>query len=65
MQKQAIHINIKEGGIGLNPWHIDWTELTLRLALAVIFGGAIGLEREKATGQPGFARTFSSVSVPL
>lgn len=54
MQKQAILINIKEGGIGLSPWHIDWTELTLRLALAVIFGGAIGLEREKSNRAAGF-----------
>ncbi|WP_373228868.1 MgtC/SapB family protein [Cohnella sp.] len=40
----------------LNPdvWHIDNVELTIRLVLAIILGGLIGLERELGGHSAGF-----------
>lgn len=38
----------------MNPWHIEWLEVALRLVLAVVFGGIIGLEREKRNRAAGF-----------
>lgn len=38
----------------MNPWVIDYGEMTLRLALALVLGGVIGLEREKSNRAAGF-----------
>lgn len=38
----------------VNPWEISIWELTLRLSLAVVFGGIIGLERERSNRAAGF-----------
>lgn len=38
----------------MSPWEIDIWEMVLRLSLAVVLGGAIGLERERRNRAAGF-----------
>jgi len=46
----------------MDPWHIDTWHLTLRLLLAVVFGGLIGFEREMSNSAAGL-RTHILVCV--
>ncbi|TCZ73405.1 MgtC/SapB family protein [Paenibacillus albiflavus] len=46
----------------MNPWHIDTLHLTLRLLMAVVFGGLIGFEREMSNSAAGL-RTHILVCV--
>ena len=46
----------------MNPWYIDPIDLTIRLILAVLLGGLVGLEREKRNRAAGF-RTHILVCV--
>ncbi|WP_235886327.1 MgtC/SapB family protein [Paenibacillus cymbidii] len=38
----------------MDPWHIDWIHMTARLMLALVLGGLIGFERERANHAAGF-----------
>lgn len=46
----------------MDPWHIDTFHLTLRLLMAVVFGGLIGFERELSNSAAGL-RTHILVCV--
>lgn len=46
----------------MNPWHIDTFDLTIRLLMAVAFGGLIGFEREMSNSAAGL-RTHILVCV--